>query len=249
MQSTLTLNDSIDGEPRVLDLDIAKRLDFKRPRAVRQLIERNAAELLTYGPNATRRGAYKGQPTTEYYLNEGQALLICTLSRTPKAAEVRHALIDIYTAWRKSTVSAARHVLADDVESLARVVRSPVWAIWRRMCAENHVANPAAMTGEEVQACRAWLRVGGNYRTVPVSIWRQRWASSDVVQDATRLATRWGLSASYVFKRIEADVPMTGGYPATTDEQEKAAAWLAGWEGGQAGRERGRAAIAHLSRA
>jgi hypothetical protein len=38
-----------DGEPRVLDLRLAELLEFERPRVIRELIKRNAAELERYG--------------------------------------------------------------------------------------------------------------------------------------------------------------------------------------------------------
>ena len=53
-----------------------------------------------YGLIATRCGAYRNRQYTEYWLNERQALLVCVLSRTERAAEVRRALITVFTAWR-----------------------------------------------------------------------------------------------------------------------------------------------------
>lgn len=38
---------------------------------------------------APQRGAYRGHEFTAYYLNEEQALLVCTLSRTPVSKKVR----------------------------------------------------------------------------------------------------------------------------------------------------------------
>ena len=43
----------------------------------------------------------RGRPGKAYYLNEGQALVICALSRTPKAAQVRKLLIDVFMAYRQ----------------------------------------------------------------------------------------------------------------------------------------------------
>jgi hypothetical protein len=48
--------------------------------------------------NPTAKG---GRPGKAYYLNEGQALVICALSRTPKAVEVRKLIIDVFMAWRQ----------------------------------------------------------------------------------------------------------------------------------------------------
>ena len=41
-----------------------------------------------------------GRPGTAYYLNEGQALVLCALSRTAVASQIRKALIDVFRAYR-----------------------------------------------------------------------------------------------------------------------------------------------------
>jgi len=95
---------TFDDGPRALDLDIAKRLGFDRPRDIRKLIERNMAELLRFGVCATvaqNHGGGRGRPGKEYWLNEEQALLIAALSETKNAAEVRHMLIKVFVAWRR----------------------------------------------------------------------------------------------------------------------------------------------------
>lgn len=52
----------------------------------------------------------RGRPGKAYYLNEGQALVICALSRTEKAAEVRKALIEVFMAYRQGkTVNVKQH--------------------------------------------------------------------------------------------------------------------------------------------
>ena len=89
IELTMSHIDAIDGEPRVLDLTVAERLCFARPRAIRQLIERNRAELESYGPIATICGAYHKGLFDELWLNEAQALLVAYLhglSKRPKCA-------------------------------------------------------------------------------------------------------------------------------------------------------------------
>jgi predicted transcriptional regulator len=92
---------TFDDGPRALDLDIAKRLAFRRPRKIRELIERNRVELERFGSIAPRRGAYRGKAFDEFWLNEEQSLLIAALSETERAAEVRHMLIKVFVAWRR----------------------------------------------------------------------------------------------------------------------------------------------------
>jgi len=80
---------AISREPRILDLTVAERLGFTRPRTIRQLIERSRAELEHCGPIAARRSAYHKGLFDEFWLNESQALLVCLFSRTnrrPKCA-------------------------------------------------------------------------------------------------------------------------------------------------------------------
>jgi hypothetical protein len=67
--------DEVEGEPRARDVDIAERLGFERPRDVRKLIERNAAEIEAFGPMRHRGamvdiGSGAQREVTEYWLNE-----------------------------------------------------------------------------------------------------------------------------------------------------------------------------------
>jgi len=101
----------IAGEPHVFDLHLAQSLGFSRLTSIRVLIERNREELETYGTlhrcDAKSSG---GRPGKAYYLNEGQALVLCALSETPRAAEVRKLLIDVFMAWRQGkTVHVKEH--------------------------------------------------------------------------------------------------------------------------------------------
>jgi hypothetical protein len=93
-----------DGEPRVADVTLAAALGFKRPRAIRDLITRNNAELEAYGSIAVLRGAYRNHATKTHLLNEHQAILIAILSQAPKASDVRRALIEVFVAYRRSQV-------------------------------------------------------------------------------------------------------------------------------------------------
>lgn len=168
-----------DDEPRVHDLLLGDVLGFDRVRDVRKLIERNAAELETYGTlraavartdtaseritafaewlgttgmtreqagrklgasvhtikawvhgyrrpgknsrkiivevaagkiseadliGTFRAGASEPAPSG-YHLNEGQALVICALSRTAQAATIRRALIEVFMAWRRGQLA------------------------------------------------------------------------------------------------------------------------------------------------
>lgn len=107
------LNVTINHEPRLHDIRVAERLGFERPRAIRQLIERNRCELETYGSLAPQRVALKtgkgrALEVDEYWLNEPQTLLICMFSKTANAAAVRREVIDVYMAYRRGLAAPAK---------------------------------------------------------------------------------------------------------------------------------------------
>ena len=94
----------IDNEPRVRDVDLATWLGMLHPLNIRAVIAANRLELEMHGSFHLARenpGPLGGRPGRAYYLNEGQALVLCALSRTAKAAEVRKALIDVFVAYRE----------------------------------------------------------------------------------------------------------------------------------------------------
>lgn len=111
----LTIRDLevVAGEPRVADIVLGERLGFDRPRDIRKIIARNQGELHRFGFCATvaqNHGGGRGRPGRQYWLNEGQALLICMFSDTDRAADVREQLIKVFMAWRRGElVEGSRH--------------------------------------------------------------------------------------------------------------------------------------------
>ncbi|MEA3197564.1 MAG: hypothetical protein QOF32_1616 [Gammaproteobacteria bacterium] len=117
------------GDPRLPDLVLARRLGFEKLHNIRKLIERNRAELESYGPLAAgptnilrdgEKSRRRGRPGTAYQLNEGQSLILCALSRTPAAAQIRREIVLVFMAWRQGRTPATaivRH-LADHAEVL-----------------------------------------------------------------------------------------------------------------------------------
>jgi hypothetical protein len=117
------------SDPRLPDLILARRLGFEKPHNIRKLIERNRAELESYAPlpaeptNILRDGEKsrsRGRPGTAYQLSEGQCLVLCALSRTPAAAQIRREIVQVFMAWRQGRTPATaimRH-LADHAEVL-----------------------------------------------------------------------------------------------------------------------------------
>jgi hypothetical protein len=96
----------IDGEPRVLDTELATKLGMDRPTNIRQVIDRNRDEIEGFGPlhsaNAlVEIGSGARRSVSAYYLNEEQALLVSILSRAPNAPAVRAGLIRAFVAFRR----------------------------------------------------------------------------------------------------------------------------------------------------
>jgi len=90
-----------DGEPRVLDTDLAERLGMANSLHIRtNVIARHRDELETYGTLFFEVKKTFGRPSKVYYLNEQQALLVVMYSRTEKAAELRREIIQVFHAWR-----------------------------------------------------------------------------------------------------------------------------------------------------
>lgn len=113
----------VEDEPRVLDTDLAKAMGMARPTNVRVVIETNRDELTSFGPLHAANamvgiGSGAKREVTTYHLNEEQALLICLLSRTEKAKQVRAEVIRVFTAWRRGQLAPqAVQAIADARQS------------------------------------------------------------------------------------------------------------------------------------
>lgn len=118
------LNTSVNHEPRILDLRLAERLGFANPLMVRKLIERNRDEIESHGIISMveiNHGGGRGRPGRQFWLNEGQALVVCMLSRTPNAAAIRTEVIGVYIAYRRGEKTGA-YGRGADVKSVTALV-------------------------------------------------------------------------------------------------------------------------------
>lgn len=96
------------GEVRVLDLTLAERLGYERPRKVRDLIKRHRAELEAMG-NLLHRGAKskgRGRPTTAFYLTQAQALFILAKSETARANIELAYVVEVFTQFQQGNLVA-----------------------------------------------------------------------------------------------------------------------------------------------
>ncbi len=92
----------IEGGPRVHDLALAGRLEFSQVLDIRKLIKRNEAKLLKFGVLATMAktsGDLGGRPTSEYFLNQKQAIFVCMKSETDKAFDVQVEIVRVFDAY------------------------------------------------------------------------------------------------------------------------------------------------------
>ncbi len=99
--NTITLT-PVNGESRVHDLALANRLEFSQSLDIRKLIKRHESKLLKFGVLATvakTSNDQGGRPTTEFYLNQRQAVFICMKSETEKAFDVQVEIVRVFDAY------------------------------------------------------------------------------------------------------------------------------------------------------
>lgn len=96
-----------DGEPRVLDVDAARVLGFKEPRAIRKLIERIWSEDQrpdcrdTVSRQSTGNGGTREFTVNAYWLTEAELLKVCARSETEVAEAILDEMIAVYLTVRR----------------------------------------------------------------------------------------------------------------------------------------------------
>lgn len=113
----------VDGEPRVLDVQIAERAGLERPRSIRHVIKRNQAEMLAHGSLATAIGNGEGRNSNEFWLNEAQAISLTALLRTEAGRKARIVLVKAFVAQRRETIPTLPVVA--EIANAARMGDSP----------------------------------------------------------------------------------------------------------------------------
>lgn len=238
----------IDEEPRILDTDLAERLGFERHRTIREIIDRNASELINYGglPRGTANpGPLGGRPSYAYYLNEEQALLICMLSRTDKAKAVRAEVIRVFTAWRRGQLPAATPPDWDRALGMIKMLAHKV--------TETEHAVAALLARKERDDLVPAYDLAGTVTALDIiemsgvpSDQRVRGTSPLVTKHMKVFCLRHGYRAEQTPKMIDADTRWR--FP-----REAASAWLLGEDQGvevirgQVARQRARSGAGQLS--
>lgn len=122
--SLADLNTTINHEPRILDLTLAKGLGFKKPRDIRPLIERHLPALERLGRvcrmvrQTSSRG---GRPTAEYWLTKKQAVYIATKANTDRATDIAIAVVEVFDAATASGAPGLSAIEADVVGHMRRM--------------------------------------------------------------------------------------------------------------------------------
>ena len=107
------INTTINHEPRIHDLRLAEALGFERPRNIRLLIQRIEKALESFGNLFcfTVKQNTRGRPGKEYWLNEKQALYLCTKSEAPNAIDITIEMVEVFYAVKSGqTVPVRAHV-------------------------------------------------------------------------------------------------------------------------------------------
>lgn len=165
MTQLITINDlntTVNHEPRIRDLTIAERLGFADKHDVRRLVTRNKTELETYGeivsgtvPETSSRG---GRPGKSYYLNEGQCLVLCALSRTPQAAAVRKAIIEVFMAHRRGAVEAIQDHGDTQGFNTAQLIQIDTIVQRALIQHERRMERRSSDTGQRLAALDSWFK-------------------------------------------------------------------------------------------
>jgi hypothetical protein len=122
------LNTSVNHEPAFSIYDLPSGLAMINHVILVSLL-RAPKKLKSYGEVcatvAQTAGTLGGRPGTEYFLNEGQLLLLCMFSETEAAATVRKEIIDLFmAARRKDLPPPPRPSIIEDVEACKTMMRA-----------------------------------------------------------------------------------------------------------------------------
>lgn len=104
---TALVVETVGGEPRILDTDLARRLGFAKPAKIRDLIKRHLPSLEAMGTVPTVGTVNRGQEATEFYLNRKQAIFITAKSETAEAVNITIEIVQRFEAYERGAIAAA----------------------------------------------------------------------------------------------------------------------------------------------
>ena len=130
---------TLEGETRIRDLDLAARLGFDVPQAIRRLIARHAAALREMGLLVTmteRSGNSSGRSGRAHYLNRKQALFITAKSDTSTAVDITIEVIERFDAYERGEAMAAVRRQQRPTNATERKIFTASWNAANRAVAE-----------------------------------------------------------------------------------------------------------------
>lgn len=98
---------AVEGEPRILDTELAVALGYTVPAQIRRLIGTHEDSLKAFGTLITATVKTRGRPATAYYLNKSQAVFLTTQSGTPTTVAVTVQVIQKFDAYERGLIQAA----------------------------------------------------------------------------------------------------------------------------------------------
>ncbi len=159
-----------DDERRILDVELAKKLGFSRPRDIRKTIERfaEAGELPgVYTRDAVARVARKNRGTveiasTEYWLTMEEALFITAKSETETANEILKAVIKVFLAARE----AHEHEARGNVGYITKLLLADNTCEWDLMWPSEFVSAVCRLHGEVWEGGSQPMSLGRTYEKI-----------------------------------------------------------------------------------
>lgn len=159
-----------DDERRVLDVELAKKLGFKRPRDIRDLISRfvKSGELPAVFPRRTvRPGKLRGKShemveTTEYWLTLEEALFVTAKSETKTANDILKAIIKVFLAAREAHETETK----SRVGYIAKLLLSDNTCEWDLMWPAEFVEAVSRLHGETWSGGAQPLFLGSTYEKI-----------------------------------------------------------------------------------
>ena len=127
------------SEPRIRDLDLAGRLQYREPKAIRKLIKRlveagflpNISIRDTVSRTELPSGGVRETTVQEYHLTEAEALLVISRSETEVATKIMQEVIDVYISVRRGLLSAPNQsaelaLMVSSIQALAANVAQSI---------------------------------------------------------------------------------------------------------------------------
>jgi Phage antirepressor protein KilAC domain len=148
----------VEGEPRILDTDLAERLGFAKPVKIRDLIKRHKKALEAMGTLPTVGRVINGGAATEFYLNRQQSLFITMKSETATATEITVEVVRKFDEYERGGRPAALPSLED-----ARAMRAHLLGYAEQVIALEEKVE------ELTPKATAWERLAGTDGVIIIS--------------------------------------------------------------------------------